>query len=140
MSDARICKGGCLCGAARFEAVGEPAYSGLSFCSDCRKASGGGSVGYMGYDSAAFRVSGETRQVRTALGPGRLAVRNFCPACGSLLFGGDYGVSKQHTVYAGALDDPSLFKPTHAIMTRGKPDWAALPEGLTVYEGMPREA
>ena len=129
--------GGCLCGAVRWEAVGQPLFSGLCYRSDCRKASGGGFVGYMGYESTAFRVTGETRQVRTALGSGRVAVRNFCPACGSLLFGGEYGVSNQHTVYAGTLDDPSLFKPTHAIMTRGKPDWATLPEGLTAYEGMP---
>ena len=135
--ETRILSGGCLCGAVRYEAVGEPQYSGLCFCEDCRRASGGGSVPYMGFPRRAFRVSGETRQVRSALKSGRVATRNICPTCGSLLFGGEYGVSEQHTVYAGTLDDPSQFRPTHAIMTRGKPEWALIPEGLTVYEGMP---
>jgi hypothetical protein len=129
--------GGCLCGAVRYEADGEPLYSGMCFCEDCRRASGGGCVAYMAYRRDAFRVKGETRQVLTELGPERVATRNICPACGSLLFGGVYGVSEQHTVYAGTLDDPSLFHPTHAIMTRGKPDWALIPAGLDVYEGMP---
>jgi len=129
--------GGCLCGAVRYEVDGEPQFSGLCFCGDCRKASGGGSIPFMSYPRAAFRVSGATRQVRIALSDGREAVRNICASCGSLLFGGEYGLSDQHTVYAGTLDDPLSFKPTMAIMTQGKPDWAAIPEGLTVFGRMP---
>jgi hypothetical protein len=89
----------------RYEAVGEPLYSGFCYCEDCRKASGAGAVPYMGYRKEAFRDSGETKQARKTLRSGRTSVRNFCPACGSLLFGGEYGVSAQHTIYAGTLDE-----------------------------------
>jgi len=135
--DAPLRIGGCLCGAVRYEVEGEPQYAGLCFCEDCRKASGGGFIPFMNYPRARFRVSGETRQVRTGLSDGREAVRNICTSCGSLLFGGEYGRDEQHTVYAGTLDDPSSFKPTMAIMTQGKPDWAVIPEGLKIFGRMP---
>ena len=42
--------GGCLCGALRYTADKAPAYAGYCFCADCRKASGSGWVGFMGFD------------------------------------------------------------------------------------------
>ncbi len=64
-------------------------------------------------------------------------MRNSCPVCGGLVFGGEVGSDSSHTVYAGTLDDPSLFHPRIAIFTRDRPDWAVVPAGLTVFETMP---
>ena len=64
-------------------------------------------------------------------------MRNSCPACASLVFGGPVGQTDSHTIYAGSLDDPSLFRPAVAIFVRGRPDWAVIPEGLEVFEGLP---
>ena len=129
--------GGCLCGALRYEAEGEARYAGYCCCADCRKASGSGFIPYMGFAADAVRISGEARQVRSPALRGGVAIRNFCPSCGSLVFGGDVGVDDWHTIYAGSLDDPSAFKPTAAIFLRDKPDWVALPEGLATFEIMP---
>ena len=41
--------GGCLCGALRYEAFGEPIGSGHCYCVDCRRASGSGFVPFMGF-------------------------------------------------------------------------------------------
>ena len=128
--------GGCLCGALRYEASAAPRYMGYCCCADCRKASGSGFVPFMGFAGDKIRFSGETRQHRMTALRGE-AVRNFCPACGGLVFGGAVGVDDMHTVYAGSLDDPSLFEPTIAIFVRDKPDWVMLPEGLRTYETMP---
>lgn len=35
-------KGGCLCGAVRYEASAEPVFSGHCYCVDCQKETGGG--------------------------------------------------------------------------------------------------
>jgi hypothetical protein len=64
-------------------------------------------------------------------------VRNFCAACGSLVFGGIVGTDARHTIYAGSLDDPALFQPTMAIFNSRRPTWAILPPGLAVFEQMP---
>src|SRR5438309_396173 len=129
--------GGCLCGQLRYEAEGPPRASGYCFCGDCRKASGSGFIPFMGFAASAIRFTGETLQHRMILARGIEAVRNSCPVCGGLVFGGEVGKDDSHTVYAGSLDDPSLFRPTMAIFNARRPAWAPLPDGLTVFEEMP---
>jgi hypothetical protein len=64
-------------------------------------------------------------------------VRNSCPVCGSLVFGGEVGKDDLFTVYAGTLDDPSSFHPTIAIFARSRPAWAVIPPGLKIFDAMP---
>ena len=129
--------GGCLCGALRFEAEGAPLYAGYCFCNDCRKASGSGYAPFLGLAASGVRLTGPVQQHVAVAAHGGPATRNFCPTCGSLVFGGEIGVSDSYTFYAGSLDDPSLFHPTVAIFNARRPAWALLPEGLEVFEGNP---
>ena len=129
--------GGCLCGALRYEADGEPQFAGNCYCSDCRRASGSGFIPFMGFSSSAVRFSGETRKFVSKSARGSDAVRNSCPICSSLVFGGEIGKTDSFTIYAGSLDDPSLFRPTIAIFARGRPPWAMIPPHLAVFDGMP---
>jgi hypothetical protein len=94
--------GGCLCGALRYAAHGAPLYAGHCYCADCRKASGSGFVPFMGFSSAAVRFSGQSRIFTRISASGTDAVRNFCPVCGSLAFGGELGKSAEFTIYAGS--------------------------------------
>lgn len=128
--------GGCLCGAVRYEATGEPSLMGHCYCADCRKASGSGFIPFMGFPAEAIRFSGETLQFRSPSLRGE-AVRNSCPVCGGLVFGGVVGEDRAHTVYAGSLDDPSLFHPKIAIFVRDRPAWAAMPPDLVTYDTLP---
>jgi hypothetical protein len=130
--------GGCLCGALRYEAEGEPSLMGHCYCADCRKASGSAFIPFMGFPSSAVRFSGETRQFRSKAADGNIAVRNFCPVCGSLVFGGEAGKDDSHTIYAGSLDDPSVFQPTVAIFAHNRPSWAVTPAGVEIFDGLPR--
>ena len=129
--------GGCLCGAVRYAATAGPGVMGHCYCADCRKASGSGFIPFMGFSASVLSFTGETLKFRSPAASGREAVRNSCPQCGGLVFGGEVGLTDSHTIYAGSLDDASLFQPRIAIFTRDRPEWAALPEGLTVFEGMP---
>jgi len=137
MSNTRTCTGGCLCGALRYEARGEPQAQGYCFCADCRKASGSGFVPFLTFAPSSVRIEGEAKVSVVRSFRGRDAVRNRCAACGSLVFGGPVGKAEFHTLYAGSLDDPSLFRPTMAIFTRDKPDWVQMPPGLEVFETLP---
>lgn len=130
--------GGCLCGALRYEAEGEPLFAGHCYCADCRKASGSGFVPFMGFKSSAVRFSGEARAFRSKAANGGDATRNSCLVCMSLVFGGETGKSDSFTIYAGALDEPSSFHPTVAIFARGRPPWALIPPGFAVFDEMPR--
>jgi len=129
--------GGCLCGAVRYEAEGEPVFAGHCYCADCRKASGSGFIPFMGFPSSAVRFSGQTRAFTSKAANGGDAVRNSCPVCGGLVFGGEVGKASSYTIYAGSLDDPSSFQPRIAIFTRNRPAWALIPPGLTLFDTVP---
>jgi hypothetical protein len=129
--------GGCLCGQLRYEVRGAPKNMGFCYCAECRKASGSGFIPFMGFPADQLTVTGRTRQHRTQAFRGGESVRNFCPDCGGLVFGGVLGRSVSHTVYAGSLDDPSAFVPQMAIFLRDRPAWVAEPVGIAAYDTMP---
>jgi hypothetical protein len=129
--------GGCLCGALRWEASGQPLFAGHCYCDDCRKASGSGFIPFMGFPSGALRFSGESRAFISKAANGNDATRNFCPVCGSLVFGGERDRSNSFTIYAGSLDDPSSFHPKVAIFTRNRPAWALIPPDLKAFDQAP---
>jgi len=132
MSETTPYTGGCLCGALRYEATGEPRYAGLCYCADCRKATGSGFAPFLGFPSAQVRVAGPPPLVsRNRAANGNEAVRNSCPVCGGLVFGGILGTEGVLNIYAGSLDDPSQFRPTVAIFTESKPDWVLIPPSIT---------
>jgi hypothetical protein len=130
--------GGCLCGALRYEATGEPTFSGHCYCADCRKASGSGFIPFMGFPRSALSFSGEVLQYRSKAASGGDAVRNSCAICGGLVFGGEVGLSDSFTIYAGSLDEPLAFHPTIAIFTRNRPPWAVIPPGMKTFDDMPQ--
>ena len=131
--------GGCLCGALRYELTGAPDYAGFCCCADCRKATGSGYIGFLSYPRERVRFSGTAHTYGSPSASGRIALRNSCPVCGGLVFGGDLAESTDFTIYAGSLDDPDLFQPTMAIFTRDQPAWVVLPPGIALFETMPTD-
>jgi hypothetical protein len=119
--------GGCLCGALRYAADGEPRFAGLCYCADCRKASGSGFIPFMGFPASAVRFTGQTQKFVSRSVRDTDATRNFCAVCGGLVFGGVIGETSSFTIYAGSLDDPTLFQPKIAIFARDRPSWAVIP-------------
>ena len=129
--------GGCLCGALRYVASEAPRMMGYCCCDDCQKASGSGFIPFVGFPPRALKVSGPYTMYQMHHADGRSSERFSCARCNSLVFGGEPNNPNGNTIYAGTLDDTSLFKPTMAIMTKFKPDWVILPPGLTEFETMP---
>jgi hypothetical protein len=129
--------GGCLCGALRYLAQGQPRYAGHCYCKDCRKASGSGFIPFLGFARSAVTLTGESTVSVSVAANGGDAHRNRCARCGSLVFGGERDRSVDFTIYAGSLDDAAQFVPSIAIFTRGRPAWASIPAGLRVFERGP---
>lgn len=127
--------GGCLCGAVRVVAVGEPTRVGLCHCLDCRKHSGSLFFAAAIFPERAVRVSGETKAYRhrgsSPDAPLASGERYFCPTCGSSVFGRWGGEVDLHL---GALDAPDQFTPTYELWTVRREAW--LPDfGLEGFEG-----
>lgn len=112
--------GGCLCGAVRLVAQGEPDRVGICHCLDCRKHHGALFFAAAIFPADAVTVTGETHEFRG---------RNFCPRCGSSVFSrGEDEVE----VHLGTLDEIDRFRPTYELWTIRREAW--LPE----FPGMRR--
>lgn len=112
--------GGCLCGAVRLVATGQPKRVGLCHCLDCRKHHGALFHASAIFSAAAVTVQGET---------GDYEGRHFCPRCGASVYArsGD-----EIEVNLGTLDAPDVFVPTYELWTLRRESW------LPVFEGMDR--
>ena len=122
----RIRRGGCTCGAVRFEVHGEPLVVGTCHCLKCRKATGAAFVSYADWPVGAFTCSGE---VRTFHG------RSFCPACGSRLF---HLSADKAEVMLGALDDaPGDLAPTREGWTIRREHWIVPVAGAGQFDHDP---
>ena len=91
----------------------------------------------MSYDAGNVEFSGKVTTFISVSTRGGDSARNFCPNCGALVFGGEIGKDTSFTIYAGTLDDPSVFVPQIAIFARGRPEWAMIPASLTIFDAMP---
>ncbi len=75
-------EGGCLCGGVRYSLARPSDDVAHCHCSVCRRASGAAFVTWATVARADLAVAGEVRWFRSST----LAVRGFCPACGTQLF------------------------------------------------------
>ncbi|UST66134.1 GFA family protein [Pseudomonas moraviensis] len=103
--------GGCLCGAVRFQATGEPYRVGLCHCLDCRKVHGALFHASAIFPQDAVTITGATHDYQG---------RHFCPRCGSSVFNrsGD-----EVEVNLGALDAPDQLKPTYESWIVRRESW-----------------
>jgi hypothetical protein len=121
-------EGGCLCGAVRFKAVGEPINVRICHCRTCQKAMGSPFYARALFPQTALTVEGETASYPSSARLGRV----FCKACGTRLFswrtnGTAAGVS------LAAFDDRHAFAPTEHIWVSEKMDWVRLEDRLPQY-------
>jgi hypothetical protein len=122
-------EGGCLCGAVRYEFLGEPIRPVICHCRDCQRASGSAFHVGVVIPRRGFKITrGEMSMYRIIGDSGRWIDRNFCPICGSGILhelelrGPEYAVIK-----SGTLDDPTLVTPpTYEIFVRSKLPWVSI--------------
>jgi hypothetical protein len=126
-------RGGCLCGAVRYETTADPLNQRVCHCQECQKAIG-----------AAFNARVLMRLDDVSItGPvstfysSKTLERGSCSRCGSSIFSrrtpaGVIGLT------AGSLDDSSLFNPDMHFWVSSKQPWLEIADDLPQYlEGPP---
>ncbi len=103
--------GGCLCGAVRIAASGQPKRVGVCHCMDCRKHHGALFHASAVFPEDAVSVEGEIHSYEG---------RAFCPRCGSSVFSRSPG---EIEVHLGALDAPDQLQPTYELWTIRREAW-----------------
>lgn len=122
--------GGCLCGAVRYETLGEPRFSPLCHCRMCQRWTGSAMLATVAFDrDAVVFTKGEPRVYWSS----GVSERGFCPNCGSSLFtryasGGAFdGII---FIAMGTLDDPESVRPDVHYGAEAELSWMRREDGL----------
>ena len=128
--------GKCQCGAIRYSITGEPAYSAICHCRDCRASSGAPMTGWALFPQDAVTIEGDPVLYRSSDN----ATRHFCGRCGTGLF------YTNPIIFPGAidiqtatLDDPAALPPqVHVQMAEAMP-WIETMWALPKFDRYPQE-
>lgn len=113
-------EGGCLCGAVRFRASGDPKWTLWCHCQSCRKHSGAPVSAFVSFDVGKVETTaGEI--TKFASSPGVL--RGFCARCGSTLTCENEKMPGEAHFHLGAFDRPEDFVPTGAFFKEERLAW-----------------
>jgi len=134
MADADSFTGGCLCGAVRYEATGQPSNSLLCHCRMCQRASGAPVTAMLVMTADQVTLTrGQTR----ALAFSPRAFRHICDACAAPLYYTREDRPSIRGIYVGSLDDPNTFKPKFHVCTSSAMTWLDIRDDAPRYAEKP---
>ena len=127
-------RGGCLCGAIRFRATGEPIRTSLCYCTQCRRQTGSAMPAFATFPATAV---GLEQGAAAGFSASPRAVRQFCAACGSTLFWREHDTGEVD-VFLGAFDAPErLPPPARQIWTKHRLHWVAAVAAIPAFAEQP---
>jgi hypothetical protein len=124
-------RGGCACGAVRYEIRGEPV------CRDCQQESGTGHGSYLTFLREGVTLTGKATHWDITADSGNVKTRAFCPTCGSPLYLTFKAMPQFMAVHAASLDDPGRFKPQAVTYAARGLAWDKLDPALQSFAKMP---
>ena len=133
MSDQKKVAGGCMCGAVRYEAIGEPLYVGYCHCHSCRRHTGAPVASFVIFEEDKVRFTQRDRSIHNS-SPG--VGRGFCNRCGTpLTCEGDVAEHLMIGFHISTLDDPDAYVPDRHGRHEGRIAWFEVADDLPRYRG-----
>jgi len=120
-------EGGCLCGAVRYRATGQPIRGVICHCSMCRKHSGAPALAFVHFRAGDFAW---TRGTPTRFKSSEYAQRGFCCNCGSTLSMHEEILNDRVQIAVGTLDDPSGVRIDDHVWTDQQIPWFRIADDL----------
>ncbi len=127
-------EGGCLCGAVRYAAEGEPVGVALCHCTICRKATGAPAVAWALFPEDGFQW---TRGEAASYASSETVVRTFCNHCGTQLVAIAEALPGIMDITVGSMDDPASLPPQCHMFTREAVHWLELADTLPRFPEFP---
>ncbi len=128
--------GHCLCGAVSFKLTAEPLATRICWCRDCQHLAANGTVNIL-VPTEALTISGTLAEYVKTADSGNQVTRQFCPSCGTHLFGKSSTRPQFRVLRVGNLDEPSSIQPSMNIWASSAPAWACLDSSLERVEQQP---
>lgn len=129
----RSLSGGCLCGAVRYEARGDPLNVRVCHCRLCQKATGQPFFARALYPLDQVTIQGETAGYHSSPD----LERRFCPRCGTGLFAQRASTPDRISITLASFDDTDALKPEVQIWTSRRIGWVEELDGLPSHEEGP---
>lgn len=125
-------RGGCLCGAVKFEITGPLDAIQICHCGQCRKAQGSafGANIPVRLDQVHF-LAGRRGVREYESSPGKL--RAFCTTCGSPVYSRRPDTPDMLRIRAGTLDAPVDSRPVAHFHAASKADWFSITDALPQF-------
>ena len=130
-------KGGCLCGAVKYEILANPVGAGNCHCRTCQKSVGTAYMAILFVPYDALRITGTYKEYATTSDRGNTMNRAFCPECGTALFGRNSATDKIRPVNAATLDDPSIYQPHMDFWVSDAQPWDTMNPDLPKFDKNP---
>lgn len=126
-------RGGCLCGAIRYELSGKPVEMHHCHCQQCRRASGAsfGTTMMVRAEDFAF-LQGEKLLSAYESTPGKQ--RTFCSRCGSPIYSRYADDPSLINLRGGTLDGDPGIRPGQHIHVASKAPWIEIHDALQQSE------
>jgi hypothetical protein len=129
-------KGGCLCGALRYEiAADKPMAVRACWCRVCQYLGAGSGTVNAVFEKNAVTISGETRDYVSIADSGSTMHCRHCPAYGTPVFSEAEPRPNVIIIRAGTPDDPEIARPAMTIWTASAPSWACFDPAIERVPG-----
>jgi hypothetical protein len=131
-------KGGCVCGAVRYELLEDPMFTQACHCTHCQRSTGSAFMLSLVLELGNIKIqNGQPQVCPFTGGSGQKYDLNVCSACGTALWGNRQGQSRGLAyLRAGTLDETRKLKPQAHIYTASKQEWVQLSDGAPAFTGM----
>jgi hypothetical protein len=132
--------GGCVCGAIRYETLGEPLRVTICHCTWCQRRTGSAFSVEPVFQKDQVTISDGplSRYRHTSDETGRWLELQFCPACGTNIGFVTERAPDLRFIDAGTFDNPSWINAeSHQlrhIFLRSAQNWVELPDGVERHE------
>jgi hypothetical protein len=133
MSGEEKTTGGCLCGAVRYEAIGEPMQVAHCHCEECRRSTGAAFA-----TGVCFPVETVTwtQEEPISYKSSDSFARLFCSHCGSSVAQHNLSTGTMWPL-VGTLDHPESVAPECHMFTKEQITWIKLNDGLPRHQTFP---
>jgi hypothetical protein len=124
-------KGGCLCGAVRYNTDAEPLMTAVCHCKKCQRQSGTAFSVVIAIPKGSLRFEGREPESYGDTGDSGLAVnRRFCATCGSPIFSEAAATPQLDWLKAGSLDDTTWVQPQINIWCESAQRWVRMDDAI----------
>jgi hypothetical protein len=131
-------KGGCQCGAVRYQFEGDPLGLAVCHCEDCQCSTGSAFGMSLIVPERSFKLlTGSPKKYTKTATSGRPVDCLFCTECGVRVYHQAQYLKGTINIKPGTLDDRFWLEPTMHVWTGSKQPWVPIPEGTRTVEGQP---